>query len=290
MNTETKKINVKEIVQQKRAVIAEQVIQLKMKYNITPTFRVILVGENPASLSYIKGKMKAAETAGIDADVIKFPATITEEALLLEVEKLNQDDKIHGFIVQLPLPEHINENRLLEKIAFEKDIDGFHPEHIGRMLLGLPCFIPCTPKGIMEIMAAIDLDLAGKQVVVIGRSNIVGKPVAMLALQQDATVTICHSRTKDLPAIAKTADVLIVAIGREHFVNADFVKKGAIVIDVGVNKSSTTGKLVGDVDYEAVKDKIAAITPVPGGVGPMTITMLLQNTIEATCLQHNIEL
>jgi len=284
----TKKIDMKAIIQTKREEIAQKVTVLKQKYQIVPTFKVLLVGENPASLSYIKGKMKAAADVGIQAEVMQFPTTMTEDALLAEVDKLNKDKTVNGFIVQLPLPPHINENRLLEAIAFEKDIDGFHPEHLGRMMIGLPCFIPCTPKGIIEILAAIHVDLSGKNVVVIGRSNIVGKPVAMLALQQDATVTICHSKTKDLPAIAQTADVLIVAIGRENFVTADFVKAGAVVIDVGVNKSSQTGKLVGDVDYESVKQKVSAITPVPGGVGPMTITMLLQNTLEATYRQNNI--
>ena len=286
---DNKKIDVKAIIAAKRAAITKQTTVLKESYQLVPTFRVILVGANPASVSYVKAKMKAATEVGIDGAVLEFPDTVSEATLLAEIERLNQDASVHGFIVQLPLPAHINETKILQAVDPQKDIDGFHPVNIGNLMLGAAELVPCTPKGIIEIIKAIDVDLTGKHVVIIGRSNIVGKPVALLALQENATVTICHSKTVDLPAVARTADVLIVAIGREHFIQKEYVREGAIVIDVGVNRSTKTGKLVGDVDYEAVKDTVAAITPVPGGVGPMTVTMLLENTLKALYLQKNIK-
>jgi len=276
-----KKIDVATFVARRREAIAQTVATIQRNQHITPTFGVILVGQNPASLSYIKGKTKAAAAVGMDTSVLTLPESVSEDELLDEVERLNADVSMHGFIVQLPLPPHIDEQRIFSAIAPIKDIDGLHPDNLGRMLLGKPHLLPCTPQGIIALLDDLNVDLTGKHVVVVGRSNIVGKPVAMLALARDATVTIAHSKTKDLPAITSSADILIVAIGKAKFIDATYVKPGALVIDVGVNKLADTGKLVGDVDYEAIKDIVGAITPVPGGVGPLTITMLLENTLKA---------
>jgi len=283
-------IDVKAMTEHIRAKIARATETLKNKHGVTPTLKVILVGEDPASISYTKGKAKACIELGLANEIIKLPATITEEELLEVVNSLNEDDSVNGFMVQVPLPSHLNEQKILDQISLEKDIDGFHPQHLGNLLLGLPAFIPCTPKGIIAILDGLDYDLTGKQVVIVGRSNIVGKPISILALERHATVTICHSRTENLSEVTQLADVLIVAIGRPHFITKEYVKLGSIIIDVGVNRTEGSKKLLGDVDTIDVLEKVAAITPVPGGVGPMTITMLLQNTIQATCQQHNIDI
>jgi len=283
-----KKIDVATFVAQRRALITKEVLQMQTEQHVSPTFHVVLVGENSASLSYIKGKMKAAQSVGMQAEVLALPETINETALIGEIERLNEDRSVHGFIVQLPLPRQINEQRVFSAINPLKDIDGLHPDNLGRMLLGAPHLLPCTPQGIIALLDALMVDLSGKHVVVIGRSNIVGKPVAILALAQNATVTMCHSKTENLAAVTQTADILIVAVGKAKFIDATYLKQGVIVIDVGVNKLPDTGKLVGDVDYEAVKDIVGAITPVPGGVGPLTITMLLENTLKAMSLQRKV--
>lgn len=251
----------------------------KLKANgVSPTLKVILVGDDPASHSYVRGKERAAEEIGIDSEVIRFPETVTEEELLALVDTLNADDTVHGILVQLPLPSHIDETRVILAVAPHKDVDGFHPENVGKMMLGLDTLLPCTPHGVLH-MVKEQTEIAGKHVVVVGRSQIVGKPVGMLFLNESATVTYCHSKTADLKAQTLQADILIVAVGRANLVTADMVKEGAIVIDVGVNR--VDGRLVGDVDFEAVKEVASHITPVPGGVGPMTITMLMHNTVEA---------
>jgi methylenetetrahydrofolate dehydrogenase (NADP+)/methenyltetrahydrofolate cyclohydrolase len=250
---------------------------------------VVLVGEDPASQVYVNMKGKACDKLGIYSDNIKLPAETSEEELLALIDKLNKDPKIHGILVQLPLPEHINEDKVLMAIDPLKDVDGFHPVNVGRMLVGTDCYLPCTPHGVQQLLIRSGNDPAGKHVVVVGRSNIVGKPVAGILMQKkdgaNATVTIAHSRTKNLAEVTKCADILVAAIGRANFITADMVKDGVVIIDVGVNQVGTTdeGKriLKGDVDFEAVKEKASAITPVPGGVGPMTITMLMMNTIQA---------
>jgi methylenetetrahydrofolate dehydrogenase (NADP+)/methenyltetrahydrofolate cyclohydrolase len=266
-----------EIAEKKRKDIKERVESLKAQ-GITPGLAVILVGNDPASRSYVTGKGKASKEAGIYFELIEFPETITEERLLQEIDRVNEDDAIHGLLVQLPLPKHIREEAVIERISPEKDVDGFHPISIGRMLIGQDTFLPCTPHGIIELVKEKQIEISGKHVVVIGRSNIVGKPVGQLFLNEDATVTYCHSKTKNLKEIAKLADILVVAVGRPKFITADYVKEGAVVIDVGVNRLET-GKLCGDVDFEAVWQVASYITPVPKGVGPMTITMLLHNTV-----------
>jgi methylenetetrahydrofolate dehydrogenase (NADP+)/methenyltetrahydrofolate cyclohydrolase len=239
---------------------------------------VILVGDDPASHSYVKGKQKGCEEVGIYSELIKLDATITEERLLQEIDRLNEADNIHGILVQLPLPKHINEDAVIERISPEKDVDGFHPISVGKMMIGQDTFLPCTPHGIIEMVKEKNIDMRGKHVVVIGRSNIVGKPVGQLFLNEDATVTYCHSKTTNLKEITKQADILVAAVGRAKMVTADYVKDGAVVIDVGVNRLDT-GKLCGDVDFDEVQNIASYITPVPGGVGPMTITMLLHNTV-----------
>ncbi|UOY93947.1 bifunctional methylenetetrahydrofolate dehydrogenase/methenyltetrahydrofolate cyclohydrolase FolD [Ectobacillus sp. JY-23] len=266
-----------EIAQKKRNEIKERVNVLKGK-GITPGLAVILVGNNPASRSYVTGKGKASEEAGIYFELIEMPETITEEQLLQEIDRINEDPRIHGLLVQLPLPKHIREEAVIERISPEKDVDGFHPINIGRMMIGQDTFLPCTPHGIIELVKEKNIEISGKHVVVIGRSNIVGKPVGQLFLNEHATVTYCHSRTPNVKELAKQADILVVAIGKAKFVTADYVKEGAVVIDVGVNRLET-GKLCGDVDFDEVEQVAGYITPVPKGVGPMTITMLLHNTV-----------
>jgi methylenetetrahydrofolate dehydrogenase (NADP+)/methenyltetrahydrofolate cyclohydrolase len=248
-----------------------------------PGLAVILSGEDPASQVYVRNKVNACEAAGIFSMKIDLPADVPLVALLAKIAELNANPAIHGILVQLPLPPHINEAIVLETIAPEKDVDGFHAVNVGALVQGQPHFIPCTPYGVMKMLEANRVNLAGKEAVIIGRSNIVGKPMAMLLLGASATVTMCHSKTLDLAAHARRADILVAAIGKPRFVTADMVKPGAVVIDVGINRlpPSEGGKLCGDVDFEAVKDIASLITPVPGGVGPMTITMLLANTIEA---------
>ncbi|EJQ55512.1 bifunctional methylenetetrahydrofolate dehydrogenase/methenyltetrahydrofolate cyclohydrolase [Bacillus wiedmannii] len=268
-----------EVAEKKRAQLTEEVVKLK-EQGIVPGLAVILVGEDPASRSYVKGKEKGCEQVGIYSELIELPETITEERLLTEIDRLNGDDRINGILVQLPLPKHIEEKAIIERISPEKDVDGFHPISVGRMMTGQDTFLPCTPHGIVELVKETNLDISGKHVVVIGRSNIVGKPVGQLFLNENATVTYCHSKTQNMKELTKLADILIVAVGRPKMVTADYIKEGAVVIDVGVNRLET-GKLCGDVDFDNVLDVAGYITPVPKGVGPMTITMLLHNTVES---------
>ena len=262
-----------------RARIAERVAALKAK-GVTPGLAVILVGEDPASQIYVRNKEKGCEEVGMYSVAIRLPAETTQEELENHIRTLNEDASIHGILVQLPLPKHLDEAAALAVIVPEKDVDGFHVQNAGKLLNGLPGVVACTPKGAMEMIRRTGMDLSGKEAVVVGRSNIVGKPMAMLLLQQNCTVTMCHSRTADLAAHTRNADVLVAAVGKAKFITADMVKPGAIVIDVGINRNAD-GKVVGDVDFEAVKEVASFITPVPGGVGRMTITMLLENTVEA---------
>ena len=261
-----------------RVKIAERVAALKAK-GVTPGLAVILVGEDPASQIYVRNKGKGCEEVGMRSVTINMPAETTQEALEEQIRALNADAGIHGILVQLPLPAHLDEAAALACIVPEKDVDGFHIRNAGRLLNGLPGVIACTPKGALEMIKRTGVNLSGKEAVVVGRSNIVGKPMAMLLLQENCTVTMCHSRTADLAAHTRRADVLVAAVGRANFITADMVKPGAIVIDVGINR--VDGKVVGDVAYDAVKKVAGWITPVPGGVGRMTITMLLENTVEA---------
>lgn len=246
----------------------------------TPGLAVILVGNNPASAVYVRNKHKACLEVGINSYEITMPESTTEEELLSKIEELNKDDNVDGILVQLPLPKHISEDKIINAISPSKDVDAFHPQNVGKIVSGKYDFIPCTPAGIMELLHYYNVDINGKECVVIGRSNIVGKPMALLLLAENGTVTVCHSRTKDLPSVTRRADILVVAIGKPNFVSADMVKPGAVVIDVGINRKED-GKLCGDVDYAAVEPLASKITPVPGGVGPMTITMLLKNTLTA---------
>ncbi|WP_028775634.1 bifunctional methylenetetrahydrofolate dehydrogenase/methenyltetrahydrofolate cyclohydrolase FolD [Shimazuella kribbensis] len=271
-------ISGKDIASEIRRELKVEVSELH-KNQIFPKLVVVLVGNHPASESYVKGKIRAAEEIGMESVLIRLEDTISEEELLTKVEELNNDKSVHGILVQLPLPKQIAEQRIIEAIASDKDVDGFHPESVGRMVTGLETFLSCTPQGIMELLKRSDVPLQGKHAVVVGRSNIVGKPVALLLLQADATVTICHSKTADLASITKQADVLIAAVGRAEMITKEHVKNGAVVIDVGVNR--TENGLVGDVKFDEVSEVASAITPVPGGVGPMTITMLMANTIES---------
>lgn len=272
-------INGKELAEKMQAEIAIKVSELKTK-SISPGLVVLLVGENPASQVYVRNKERSAKSIGIHSKVERYPSTISEETLLAEIEKYNQDPNFHGILVQLPLPKHIDEEKVLLAIDPKKDVDGFHPVNLGRLLAGNPDKIPCTPYGIMKMFAAYDINLAGKRALVIGRSNIVGKPMAQLLLMADATVTIAHSKTANLAELAKKADILVVAIGRGHFVTKEFIKPGAVVIDVGMNRDEH-GKLIGDVKFDEVEPLASYITPVPKGVGPMTITMLMYQTVLA---------
>lgn len=272
-------INGKDLAKQLREEMKEEVKQLT-KQGITPHLSVILIGDDPASHSYVNGKEKASTEVGISSEIIRMDTTISEEQLVTKINELNNDDSVHGILVQLPIPDHINEQRVIESIDPKKDVDGFHPINIGRMMVGQDAFLPCTPYGIMTMLQSKKIQVEGKHVVVIGRSNIVGKPMGQLLLNNNATVTYCHSRTKDLKSYTKQADILIVAIGKEHVIDASFIKDDAVVIDVGVNRTAE-GRLTGDVDFDHVKEKASFITPVPKGVGPMTITMLLKNTIKA---------
>lgn len=274
-----KLINGLEIAKKRREEMKQKVSELK-KEGITPHLTVILVGDDPASKSYVSGKEKAAKEIGISSEVIHMVAEATEAELLAKISDLNHDADVHGILVQLPLPSHIDENKVIEAIDPNKDVDGFHPINVGKMILNQDTFLPCTPHGIIKLLEAIDCDLEGKHAVVVGRSNIVGKPMGQLLLNRNATVTYCHSRTKNLKDLTKMADVLIVAVGKAHFIDASYVKEGAVVIDVGVNRLED-GSLTGDVHFDSVKEKASFITPVPKGVGPMTITMLMENTIKA---------
>lgn len=263
-----------------KAELAEKVKRFPAEYGRVPHLVVILVGDNPASVSYVTGKAKASEAVGIRNTTLRRPADIPEAELLGLIAELNADETVDGILVQLPLPPHIDEQKVIAAISREKDVDGFHPLNVANLWLKQPCTLPCTPKGIIKLLKRAGVEIAGKRAVVIGRSNIVGLPVAKLLLNENATVTVAHSRTKDLAAVASEADILVVAIGRPRFVTADMVKPGAVVIDVGVNRDPETGKLCGDVDFAAVEAKASAITPVPGGVGPMTIACLMENTVE----------
>ena len=277
-------INGFELAKEKRAQLAKEVEQLKQQ-GIEPALAVILVGDHPASQSYVKAKQKACEEIGIRSILLTFPNDISEAFLLEQIARLNEDQSVHGILVQLPLPKQMNELHIIEAIAPEKDVDGFHPLNIGRMMTGQKTFLPCTPYGILYMVQSLQVDITGKHVVVVGRSNIVGKPVGQLFLREHATVTYCHSRTNDLAAITRQADILIVAVGKPKLITSQYVKEGAIVIDVGVNRLES-GKLCGDVDFDDVKEIASYITPVPKGVGPMTITMLLHNTIQAARELH----
>lgn len=247
---------------------------------IQPHLVVVIVGNNSASMTYVRNKKRSCEAVGFKSTVIELADTITEADLLAQIDVLNQDDSVHGILVQLPLPKHINEDHIISAIDVKKDVDGFHPYQVGCLASGLDSLKPCTPAGVIELLKAYDIEIEGRHAVIIGRSHIVGKPLVQLLLEENATVTVCHSRTQNLSMLTQMADILIVAIGRPHFVTADMVKEGAVVVDVGINRLET-GKLVGDVDFDTVEPKASYITPVPGGVGPMTITMLLFNTLKA---------
>ena len=278
-----------EIAKDIREELKVEVAELKEKHDMVPGLVTILVGSDPASMSYVTAKGKTAKALGIYSEQIDLAPETSEEELLGLIDKYNKDDKIHGILVQLPLPKHINEGRVLYAIDPNKDVDGFHPVNVGKMVLGEKCFLPCTPHGILEMLTRSGIETSGAEVVILGRSNIVGKPMANLMLQKrdagNATITVCHTRTKDTDFHTKRADIIIAAVGVPNLVKADQVKDGVVIIDVGVNRigKSASGKaiLAGDVDFDAVKEKASFITPVPGGVGPMTITMLMKNTVQS---------
>ena len=272
-------INGKEIGQEIRKAVAEQVTKLKDQ-GITPGLAVILVGDNPASQTYVRNKQKSCEAIGIFSELIKLPEEVAEEELLEQIRLLNNSESIHGILVQLPLPKHIDEDKVIAAISPEKDVDGFSPVSVGKMMLGQKTYLPCTPFGVMKLLEYSGVDVAGKHAVIVGRSHIVGKPMGQLLLQKDATVTYTHSKTPDLPSITKQADILVAAVGRPNFITKEHVKPGAVVIDVGINRDENN-KLIGDVHFAEVEQLASHITPVPGGVGPMTITMLLYNTVQA---------
>lgn len=273
-------IDGKALAAKMQAALAEKTARLRAEKGLVPGLVVILVGEDPASQVYVRNKERSALAAGFKSEVVRVADTISEAELLELIERYNQDDAWHGILVQLPLPAHISEEKVLLAIDPDKDVDGFHPTNMGKFWSGHPVMIPSTPAGIMEMFKEYQIDLEGKTALVIGRSNIVGKPMAQLLLDANATVTIAHSRTKNLAELARQADILVVAIGRGHFVTKEFVKPGAVVIDVGMNRDEN-GKLIGDVKYDEVAEVASHITPVPGGVGPMTITMLMEQTFEA---------
>lgn len=272
-------ISGKELASEIKQDLAKEIERLKVK-NLIPKLVVVLVGDNPASLSYVKGKEKAAAEIGMDSEVITLPVETTEADLLALLDELNDNDAVHGILVQLPLPDQINEQKVIDRINPKKDVDGFHPINIGKMMTGEDSFLPCTPYGIITMIKSKGVEIEGKHAVIIGRSNIVGKPVGQLLLNENATVTYCHSKTENMQKYTQAADILIVAIGKENFIKQEDVKEGAVIIDVGINRTQE-GKLTGDVDFAEVVEKAGYITPVPGGVGPMTITMLLSNTIKA---------
>ncbi|WP_320939459.1 bifunctional methylenetetrahydrofolate dehydrogenase/methenyltetrahydrofolate cyclohydrolase FolD [Lysinibacillus capsici] len=272
-------INGKEIGQEIRNAVAERVIRLKER-GLTPGLAVVLVGDNQASATYVRNKQKSCEAIGMFSELIKLPEETTQEELLAQIELLNQREDIHGILVQLPLPKHINEDTVIATIAVEKDVDGFSPVSVGKMMLGQETFLPCTPFGVMKLLEYSGIEIPGKHAVIVGRSHIVGKPMGQLLLQKDATVTYTHSKTPDLPSFTKQADILIAAVGRANFITKEHVKEGAVVIDVGINRDDNN-KLCGDVNFAEVDGIASHITPVPGGVGPMTITMLLFNTVQA---------
>ena len=278
-------INGKEIAAKKRLEIAERVSELK-SHGVTPGLAVILIGNNHASRTYVTNKEKACKELGMNSLLIEMPEEVSEIELLDKINELNQNPEVHGILVQMPIPKHIDEKKVIESISPLKDVDGFHPINIGRMMTGQNAFLSCTPYGIMVLLEESGISVAGKHVVVVGRSNIVGKPVGQLFLNQDATVTYCHSKTKDLKYHTNQADILIAAVGIANFITADHVKEGAVVIDVGINRNEA-GKLCGDVAFEDVSEKAGYITPVPKGVGPMTITMLMYNTLKSAAESLN---
>ena len=271
-------IDGKSIAKELRESLAPRVAALK-EQGITPGLTVIVVGDDPASEIYVRNKERACVKLGMNSQVLRFPAETTQEEILNTVRLLNQDDSVHGILVQLPLPRHIDEQAVLRAIDPDKDVDGFHAMNAGRLMNGEPGFVACTPKGVMRLLEVSGAELDGKNAVVVGRSNIVGKPMALLLLQKNCTVTIAHSHTKDLAAVTRSADILVVAVGRAGFITGDMIKPGAAVMDVGINR--VDGKVVGDVDFESAKEVASCITPVPGGVGAMTIAMLMENTVEA---------
>jgi len=281
-----------EVAKQIREELKQEIAKLKEKHNLIPGLATILVGEDPASQVYVGQKEKTSLALGIYSERHDLPADTSEEELLALIDKLNKDPKIHGILVQLPLPKHINETNVLYAVDPKKDVDGFHPVNVGKLMIGEPDYLPCTPHGIQQLLIRSGVKIDGAEVVVVGRSNIVGKPIANILLQKkegaNATVTVCHTRTRDISLHTKRADILIVAAGRPKAITADMVKEGVVVIDVGVNRIGKTAEgkdiLVGDVDFDSVKEKAKAITPVPGGVGPMTITMLMLNTVRAAKL------
>lgn len=274
-------ISGKEISQKMKSDMAAEVATFAEKYGRVPQLVVILVGDDPGSVSYVTGKAKACDAVGIKNTTIRRPESVSEQEILDIIQSLNDDPEVDGILVQLPLPKHISEDKVIEAISKRKDVDGFHPLNVAALWQKQPCALPCTPKGIIKLLKAADVEIEGKRAVVLGRSNIVGLPVAKLLLDNNATVTIAHSRTKNLAEITRQAEILVVAIGCPKFVTADMVTPGTVVIDVGVNRDPESGKLCGDVDYDAIEPIASVITPVPGGVGPMTITCLMENTIES---------
>ena len=273
-------IDGKALAAKKQPALQEKVERLKAESGLVPGLVVILVGDDPASQVYVRNKERFAKKVGFLSETVRLSESISEEELIQVIEKYNKDERFHGILVQLPLPKHINDKRVILAIDPKKDVDGFHPMNTGHLWSGRPVMVPCTPAGIMELLREYEVALEGKTAVIIGRSNIVGKPMAQLLLEKNATVTLAHSRTRDLAKVTKQADILIVAIGQGHFVTADFVKEGAVVIDVGMNRD-VDGRLIGDVDFEGVEPIASLITPVPGGVGPMTITMLMEQTYQS---------
>lgn len=273
-------IDGKALAAKKQAALQEKVERLKAESGLVPGLVVILVGDDPASQVYVRNKERFAKKVGFLSETVRLSESISEEELIQVIEKYNKDERFHGILVQLPLPKYINDKRVILAIDPKKDVDGFHPMNTGHLWSGRPVMVPCTPAGIMELLREYEVALEGKTAVIIGRSNIVGKPMAQLLLEKNATVTLAHSRTRDLAKVTKQADILIVAIGQGHFVTADFVKEGAVVIDVGMNRY-VDGRLIGDVDFEGVEPIASLITPVPGGVGPMTITMLMEQTYQS---------
>ena len=280
-------ISGKEVSAKIRRKLSENVNAYREKYGTVPGLAVVIVGEDPASQVYVRNKHKACAEVGMYSEVIELSETTTEDELLSIVHKLNDRQDIHGILVQLPLPAHLSSDTVIANIKPEKDVDAFHTVNVGKIMLGKYDFLPCTPAGVMALLADAGIDPAGKECVVVGRSNIVGKPMAMLLLHENATVTVCHSKTRDLPGVTRRADILVVAVGRANFIRGDMIKEGAVVIDVGMNRRPD-GKLTGDVNFEECEKKASYITPVPGGVGPMTITMLLQNTLKAAELSHGL--
>jgi methylenetetrahydrofolate dehydrogenase (NADP+)/methenyltetrahydrofolate cyclohydrolase len=285
MGMEAREINGKEISMEMRKKLEDEVASLT-ESGVKPGLAVILVGDDPASKTYVRSKQKSCREIGMESVLIEMPADTPEEKLLDEIKKLNKNDQIHGILVQLPLPAHISEMKVIETISPEKDVDGFHPVNIGRMMTGQDTFLPCTPFGVMEMLKYAGIEPEGKHAVILGRSNIVGKPMGQLLLREHATVTYCHSRTTNMKSVTKQADILVAAVGKPKMITADCVKEGAVVIDVGMNRDEK-GKLCGDVDFDSVKEKASYITPVPGGVGPMTITMLLYNTVKSAKMALN---